>query len=87
MHVMVYTKISQFDNFQSLSDFMHHGGNLENNFHWNFVINDSFCPKLTLCCEINAHINEIIVQKKIVLICKAFKHLCNSNKSTKKYYI
>jgi hypothetical protein len=51
---------------------MHHGGNLENYFHQNFVIDDGLCPNLALCCEINAHMNDIIVQQNIVLICKTF---------------
>jgi hypothetical protein len=41
MHVTVYTK--NYHNlivFNTYMSFMHHGGNLENNFHWNFVINN-----------------------------------------------
>jgi hypothetical protein len=60
---------------------MHCGGNLENNFHYNFVIDDGLCPILTLCCEINAHMNDIVVQQSIILICKALSHFCNSNKN------
>jgi hypothetical protein len=41
---------------------------LESNIHWNFVINDDLCPNLTLCYEINAHTNDIIVQQGIILI-------------------
>jgi hypothetical protein len=66
---------------------MHHGGNLENIFHQNFIIDDGLCPNLTLCCEINAHMNDIIVQQNIVLICRTLLCLYNSNKRTKKYYI
>jgi hypothetical protein len=31
--------------------------------------------------------NDIIVQKSIILISKALKHIYNSNKRIKKYYI
>jgi hypothetical protein len=40
---------------------MDHGENLENNFHLNFVKNESLYPNLALCCEIDAHMNDIIV--------------------------
>jgi hypothetical protein len=66
---------------------MHHGGNLENNFHQNFVKDDGPYPHLTLCCEINAHMNDILIQQNIIFIWKALPHFCNSNKKTKKYYI
>jgi len=33
-----------------------------------FVIDDGLCPNQTLCCEINAHMNDIIVQQNILLI-------------------
>jgi hypothetical protein len=56
---------------------MHHGGNLENNFHSNFVIDDGLCPNLVVCCEINANMNDIIWQQNIILICKALLHFCN----------
>ncbi len=59
-------------NYSIYRSFMHHGGNLENYFHQNFVIDDGLCPNLALCCEINAHMNDIIVQQNIVLICKTF---------------
>jgi hypothetical protein len=51
---------------------MHHGGNLENNFHSNFVKDDGSYLNLTLCCEINAHTNDITVQKNIILIKKSY---------------
>jgi hypothetical protein len=66
---------------------MHCGENLEINFHWNFAIDDGLCLNLALCCEINTYMNDIIVQQNIILICRALKHLCNSNNMTKKYYI
>jgi hypothetical protein len=46
-----------------------------------------YLPNFALCCEINTCINDIIVQQSIILICKTLKHLCNSNKRIKKYYI
>jgi hypothetical protein len=46
---------------------MHHGGNLENNFHSNFVKDNGSYPNLTLHCEINAHTNDIIVQQNILI--------------------
>jgi hypothetical protein len=30
--------------------------------HENFVIDDDLCSNLAICCEINAHMNDIIVQ-------------------------
>jgi hypothetical protein len=57
-------------NFSTYPSFMHHGGNLKNNFHWNFVIDDDLCFNLTLCYEINANMNDIIVQQSIILITK-----------------
>jgi len=54
---------------------MHHGGNLENNFHLNFVKDDGSYLNLTLCCEINAHMNDIIVQQDIIFIKKSC-HIC-----------
>ncbi len=33
---------------------------------FNFVINDGLCPNLALCYEINAHMNDIIVQYKVL---------------------
>jgi hypothetical protein len=52
-----------------------------------FVKDDGSYPHLTLCCEINAHINDIIFQQSTILIWKALPHFCNSNKRAKKYYI
>jgi hypothetical protein len=63
---------------------MHHGGHLENNFHQNFVRDDGSYPYLTLCCEINAHMNDIIVQQNIIWILKTLSHFNNSNKMIKK---
>jgi hypothetical protein len=40
---------------------MHHGGNFENNSR-KFVIDDVLCSNLAICCGINAHMNDIIVQ-------------------------
>jgi hypothetical protein len=85
---MVYT--NNYHNltiFSTYSSFMHHGENLENKFHSNFVIDDGLYPNLALCYEINAHMNDIIVQQNIILILRALSHLCNSNRKTRKYYI
>ncbi len=66
---MVYKK-----NYQSLTifstypSFMHHGENLENNYHIFFVKDDGLYPNLALCCEINTHMNDIVVQQNIILI-------------------
>jgi hypothetical protein len=70
--------------FNTYPIFMHCGENLENNFYWNFVINDSLCLNPTLGCEINVYTNDIIVQQNIILTCRVLKHLSNSNKKTKK---
>ncbi len=61
-HYIVHKILSQFDDFQYLFKFHAYGGNLENNFHLTFVIDDGLCLNLTLCCEINAYMNDIIVQ-------------------------
>jgi hypothetical protein len=50
---------------------MHHGANLDNNFHSNFVKDDGSYPNLTLCYGVNAHTNDIIVQQNIILIGKS----------------
>ncbi len=69
---MVYTKnCHRLIYFYTYLDFMHHGGNLENIFHLNFVIDDGFYPNLPLCCEIIAHMNDIIIQQIIILILRA----------------
>jgi hypothetical protein len=60
-----------------IPSFMHHGGNLKNNFHWNFVIDDDLCFNLTLCYEINANMNDITIQQNIILIYKALSHFYN----------
>jgi hypothetical protein len=85
MHVAVYTKNCHILTiFRTYLSFMHHGEYLENNFQWNFVIDDSLYPNVTLCCEMNTHMNDIIVQQCIILICKALKHFCDSNIKVKK---
>jgi hypothetical protein len=62
MHGTMFTKnYLNFIVFCTYPSFMDHGENLENNFHLNFVKNDSLCPNLALCCEIDAHMNDIIV--------------------------
>jgi len=56
MHGIMYTKnYLNFIVFGTYPIFMHHGENLENNFHLNFVNNDS------LCCKIDAPVNDIII--------------------------
>jgi hypothetical protein len=88
MHAIEYTKnCFGLIVLNTYPRFMHHCGNLENIFHWNFVIDDGLCCNLTLCCEINAHMNDIIFQQNIILVCKALSYLFNSNKRTKKFYI
>jgi hypothetical protein len=57
---------------------MHHGGNLENNFHQNFVKDDGSYPNVAVCCEINAHMNDIIVQQNIILIWRALSHFTHT---------
>jgi hypothetical protein len=47
--------------FNTYSNFIHHSGKLGINFQGHFVINDGLCPNLTLCCEINGHINDTII--------------------------
>jgi hypothetical protein len=57
MHVIVYTK-KLFEFHASLAKFGKY-------FHNFFVIDDDLCSNLTLCCEINAYMNDIIVQQSI----------------------
>ncbi len=58
MHVVIYTRnCHSLILLNTYPSFMHHGENLGNNFHWNFIIDDGLCFNLTLCCEINAHMN------------------------------
>jgi len=38
-----------------------------------------------ICCGIGAHINDLIVQKHIILIYRAFKNHYNDNKLVEKY--
>jgi hypothetical protein len=60
MHATMYTKnCPSLIVLSTYPSFMHHGGNLGNNFHWNFIKDDSLCLNLTLCCEINAHMNGV----------------------------
>ncbi len=88
MYVTMYTKnCDSLIVFNTYPNFMHYSENLENNFHSNFVIDNGICPNLALYCEINAHMNDIIVQQNIILICKALLHFYNSNKRAKKHYI
>jgi hypothetical protein len=88
MHVMVHTKIGHnLMVFSMYPSFIHHGGNFENNFHKIFVIDDGLCPNLALCYEINAHMNDLIIQQSIILILRTLSHFCNSIKRIKKYYI
>jgi len=85
---MVYTKkCHSLIVFNTYPSFMHHGGNLENNCHSNFVKDDGSYPNLALCCEINAHMSDVIVQQSIILIWRTLSYFCNSNKRNKKYYI
>ncbi len=42
--------------FNTYPSFMHHN---------NFGIDDGLCPNLALCFEINAHMNDIIVEQNI----------------------
>jgi len=59
MHAMMYTTnchgLVIFNTYQS---FMHHSENLE-------IIDDDLSPNLALYFEINAHMNDIIVQQNI----------------------
>ncbi len=76
---MIYTK--NYHNlivFSTYPSFMHHGGNLENNFHQNFVKDDGSYPNVAVCCEINAHMNDIIVQQNIILIWRALSHFTHT---------
>jgi hypothetical protein len=59
MHATVYTKkLSQFDSFQYLFEFHASWWKFGKSFSLNFVIDDSWCPNIALCCEINALMNE-----------------------------
>jgi hypothetical protein len=51
--------------FNTYLSFMHHGGNLDKNNSKKFCSRYDSCPNLELCCEINTHMNDIIVQKKL----------------------
>ncbi len=53
-------------------------------FWWKSTTNDGFCPHLSLCYGIGAHMNNLIVQQNIILICVTLKHHCNCSKRTKK---
>jgi len=48
---------------------MHHGGNMEKILWWKFAINDGLHLNLSLCCEIGPHMNNIIINWNIFLIC------------------
>jgi hypothetical protein len=56
---------------------MHHGGYLENILWWKFAIDDELCPNISLCCGTSAHMNDLIVQQSIILICKVLEHHYN----------
>jgi hypothetical protein len=52
---------------------------------WKVVIDDGLYPNSSLCYGIGAHISDLIVQKNIILIYRAFKNHCNYNKLITKY--
>jgi hypothetical protein len=52
---------------------------------WKVVVNDGLYPNLSLCCGIGAHIDDLIVEKDIILIFKAFTNHYNYNKLITKY--
>jgi hypothetical protein len=98
MHVMVYTKIvTIWYLLSTCSSLMHPGGYLKYILWWKFVINDDLCPNLSLCSEISAHMNDLIVQQLIFLftnfwniIMIATKELTNisfNNNLYMKFYI
>jgi hypothetical protein len=75
MHTIVFTKTCySLTNFNTYPSFMHHGEILKN-ISLKFCKHDGLCPNLTLCCEINAHVNDIIVQHNIILICRGPCHI------------
>jgi len=41
---------------------------------WKVAIDDGLYPNSSLCYGIGAHINDLIVEKKIILIYMAFKN-------------
>jgi hypothetical protein len=51
-------------------------------FWWKSATNDGFCPNLSLCYGIGAHMNNLIVQQNIILICVTLKHHSNCSKRT-----
>ncbi len=52
---------------------------------WKVAIDDGLYLNLSLCYGIGAHINDLIVQKKIILIYRAFLKNYNYNKLIAKY--
>ncbi len=42
---------------------------------WKVVIDDGLYPNSSLCYGIGAHINDLIVQKKFILMYRAFKNI------------
>jgi hypothetical protein len=47
------------------------------------VKDDGSYPNLALCCDINAHTNDIIVQQNIILIWRALSHFTIPTKGLK----
>jgi hypothetical protein len=43
--------------------------------------------QFNIMCEIDSHMNDIIVQQSTILICKTLSHICNSKKRTKQYLL
>jgi hypothetical protein len=81
--VTLYTKnCHSLIGFNAYLSLMHPDGKIL--FTQNFVTDDGSYPHLTLCCEIDAHVNDIIFQQSIILIWKAQPYFC---KRIKKYYI
>ncbi len=52
---------------------------------WKFAIDDGLYPNLSLCYGIGAHINDLIVEKNIILIYRAFYNHYDYNKLITKY--
>ncbi len=52
---------------------------------WKVAIDDGLYPNSSLCYGIGVHINDLIVQKNIILIYGAFKNHYNDNKLVAKY--
>ncbi len=52
---------------------------------WKVAINDGLYPNLSLCCGIGAHIDDLILEKNIILVYRAFKNHDNYNQLITKY--